>query len=435
MIHQCHGVDWILFGIIIMSSFACYFPAIFHLEIQASLNSFELHEIHHTLLASIAVVFPLAIDVIFNRDLHGRMMMSRWLLLVAFLIPNSLIYISLLTKFLLIDTLVICGTKARQILVCGALLAIYNDQRQYQQIIRRFLSVFTSMNALCTLFAMFSNSHNSRFFGIVGVISGLLFVIGTFALCGNCFDILRKRQTPFTFFEKYSLINSSLLVFVLVARLAGYIYFKSSLSTSYSQKGLLYLLIIETVAGVLSFVLPTRMAIEEASYARVSSHLLSINFIRSSTKLRRTLSAMSGEYPQFMISSFCSHEVRTPLNTLTMGLQLLLTHDIFQSLGQPPPSTRPHSTSQPVSPTSGCPRCQHHHLEEAMREAQRIDALDLLQSMKQSCETAVSTLNDVLLFDKIEAGKMQLEKRQIEVVQLLSQTIKPFSIQVSVPSP
>lgn len=60
------------------------------------------------------------------------------------------------------------------------------------------------------------------------------------------------------------------------------------------------------------------------------------------------------------------------------------------------------------------------------------DALDILASMKQSCESAICTLNDILLYDKIEAGTMALEKRPISAIQLLSQTIKPFYLQVDI---
>lgn len=58
-----------------------------------------------------------------------------------------------------------------------------------------------------------------------------------------------------------------------------------------------------------------------------------------------------------------------------------------------------------------------------------LDALEIVEEMKQACETAICTLNDVLLYDKIEGGTMMLEKRQIPVIQLLCQTIRPFYIQ------
>lgn len=58
------------------------------------------------------------------------------------------------------------------------------------------------------------------------------------------------------------------------------------------------------------------------------------------------------------------------------------------------------------------------------------DALEIIEAMRQSCETAICTLNDVLLYDKIEEGKMVLEKRKMSVIKLLSDTIKPFFIQV-----
>jgi hypothetical protein len=63
------------------------------------------------------------------------------------------------------------------------------------------------------------------------------------------------------------------------------------------------------------------------------------------------------------------------------------------------------------------------------KENQIKDALEILLSMRQSCETAICTLNDVLLYDKIEGGTMVLEKRPVSVPELLTQAVKPFFVQ------
>jgi hypothetical protein len=69
--------------------------------------------------------------------------------------------------------------------------------------------------------------------------------------------------------------------------------------------------------------------------------------------------------------------------------------------------------------------------ELANRKDRQIkDALEILQAMRQSCETAVWTLNDVLLYDKIVGGTMVLEKRHILVPHLLTDAVKPFFLQV-----
>jgi signal transduction histidine kinase len=146
---------------------------------------------------------------------------------------------------------------------------------------------------------------------------------------------------------------------------------------------------------------------------------------------------------------FLSHEVRTPLNTLIMGLDLLMAHNIFKIS---PEDNRSHSMrertqsanptnlqSQPASGLSQIDRVPLIAPAEGpnsnpielgpQKENQIKDALDIMESMRQSCETAICTLNDVLLYDKIEGGTMVLEKRLIPVTQLVTQAVQPFFIQ------
>jgi signal transduction histidine kinase len=126
-----------------------------------------------------------------------------------------------------------------------------------------------------------------------------------------------------------------------------------------------------------------------------------------------------------------SHEVRTPLNTLSIGLDLLSSHPIFKILideiKSPPNSLLVHGVVLCQSPD---PRNDFHDSLRIMKENQILDAREIIEEMKQSCEAAICTLNDVLLYDKIEEGTMVFEKRKISVRQLLVQTIKPFFIQV-----
>jgi signal transduction histidine kinase len=55
---------------------------------------------------------------------------------------------------------------------------------------------------------------------------------------------------------------------------------------------------------------------------------------------------------------------------------------------------------------------------------------ETLTCMSLSCETAINTLNDLLLYDKIEDGKIILEKKPISVESFLYNCLKPFEIQV-----
>lgn len=102
-------------------------------------------------------------------------------------------------------------------------------------------------------------------------------------------------------------------------------------------------------------------------------------------------------------------DLESPLSPTSTNVQI-----------RPPRSTSFIENGSPLSGTSGV----------SEHDNSLIDAREIIQEMKQACDTAISTLNDVLLYDKIEGGTMALEKRPISVMQLLSQAIRPFFIQV-----
>ena len=84
------------------------------------------------------------------------------------------------------------------------------------------------------------------------------------------------------------------------------------------------------------------------------------------------------------------HEVRTPLNTITLGLELLETE---LTEAKAPPST-----------------------------------MDTVQALRESGLVAVDILNELLLYEKIEAGIMALDASVVLFKPLLEATIRPFQI-------
>lgn len=91
---------------------------------------------------------------------------------------------------------------------------------------------------------------------------------------------------------------------------------------------------------------------------------------------------------------YVSHEIRTPLNTTLMGLRLL-----DQQLSDP--------TNQ----------------DEALM-------LDLIDDCTNSCLVAVDILNDLLLYEKIDGGLLQLELNEIKAWPSICEVLKSFKIQV-----
>ena len=90
------------------------------------------------------------------------------------------------------------------------------------------------------------------------------------------------------------------------------------------------------------------------------------------------------------IVRFLGHEIRTPLNTALMGLHYLESH-----------------LNRENSPIEN-------------------EYIDVLRDTKRSCDDAVEILNQLLLYDKIDSGLLQLEKTRISPYEFLEDVINPF---------
>ena len=90
---------------------------------------------------------------------------------------------------------------------------------------------------------------------------------------------------------------------------------------------------------------------------------------------------------------YISHELRTPLNTAFLGLKLL-TNELRAS--------------------------------SEMRDAERYDTLC---DVNMSCTAAVSILNDLLCYEKLESGRMQLHKESVTIGPFLDNCMLLFSAQ------
>lgn len=85
---------------------------------------------------------------------------------------------------------------------------------------------------------------------------------------------------------------------------------------------------------------------------------------------------------------FISHEIRTPLNTVSMGLELMKT-DINRSL--------------------------HHKNESFDKKAKLSEWVDLTNDVVENSADAILVLNDLLNYDKIEDGTLQLYLGELQM--------------------
>ena len=97
-----------------------------------------------------------------------------------------------------------------------------------------------------------------------------------------------------------------------------------------------------------------------------------------------------------MFMRYISHEMRTPLNTAVLGLNVLLKQ-----------------------------------LQQKFHVT--IDHICYLttKDIQSSCKVAVEILNEMLLYDKIESGLLALELTSISPWSFIKDTIHPFYVQVS----
>lgn len=108
---------------------------------------------------------------------------------------------------------------------------------------------------------------------------------------------------------------------------------------------------------------------------------------------------------------FVSHEVRTPLNTICMGLSLM-QDDFATCLGL-------RNAKQKLSAKPG---------ESKMNEEQVEEWMMLSTQIYDNAEAAVSVLNDLLNYDKIQTGTLTLELSVIPVWSALERTVNEFKI-------
>ena len=106
---------------------------------------------------------------------------------------------------------------------------------------------------------------------------------------------------------------------------------------------------------------------------------------------------------------FISHEIRTPLNTVCMGLDLLESE------------INPRNKDATLSDDSS------HRLEDDDVQFWH----NILVDVKENSNIAISILNDLLDYDKLETGLLKLEMGQVPIWDLVWRTAKQFNIQAA----
>jgi signal transduction histidine kinase len=115
---------------------------------------------------------------------------------------------------------------------------------------------------------------------------------------------------------------------------------------------------------------------------------------------------------------FISHEIRTPINTVTLGLQLLSNRlsDLLVS----------DSVQQNCECGGSFDESTSKQLDYEMRLTEAVEeCLDLVHDLSESSSTAVLVLNDLINYDKVQLKRFHIEKRLCNVYDVLKRTVQP----------
>lgn len=122
---------------------------------------------------------------------------------------------------------------------------------------------------------------------------------------------------------------------------------------------------------------------------------------------------------------FISHEIRTPLNTVAVGVTLL--EEALLAMQQQ--ETTKTAEANSVRSASSVRMSSKLGNGETDHDMSVPDMLNLTSDVQNSTTVAVAVLNDLLNFDKLEAGEVHLEKEQVNILELVSSVVQSFRIQ------
>ena len=136
--------------------------------------------------------------------------------------------------------------------------------------------------------------------------------------------------------------------------------------------------------------------------------VLALGLIDSRCSLRRAEIVEEKLQMRLNMMRYISHEMRNPLNTAFMGLQLLRT-DANRLLD---------------------------HLKGLVSAAPQLPILEGIietcEVVKEAANVALETLNDMLTFDKMDERKLVVEVEDVDVWRFVSETVRPFTIQAAI---
>jgi signal transduction histidine kinase len=352
--------------------------------------------------------------------------------------------------------------KIQQVAITlGMLAAIFGHRAKYAtndslsflrfSIEKRTVNIMLSM-FLSALFAML----NGKALGItrLRLLSMAFFLIGVFLCLATAvrISLMLFRQA---FAEKQFRTHHHVSDFMYTFGFASFIIIGIFFSVAAARAG-------GSEAALLRYLI---------SFVATQVFLICIVSVIPGVKFQR-LAALRHEQLETRLNliRYVSHEMRTPLNTVTMGMKILKEEMMavsgikttsfdytqsqaslrpskpsFQGAGAESKMENLHQSSNTLSNSSA--RINSHGQGQSLSEkivllseavinrSQFVqafhDMLETVQQVSESCNVAVSTLDDLLTFDKIDENKLVIEVEELNPWRLLLETAKPFTINAS----
>jgi len=139
-------------------------------------------------------------------------------------------------------------------------------------------------------------------------------------------------------------------------------------------------------------------------------------FVRRDIESKKALLSAKRAFVRFV-----SHEVRTPLNSVVMGLTLL-QEDIANHLG----FKNTNELCQELEQNNAS-----NNLEGSTPKKESLQFFSLSKEIHENALRSVDVLNDLLNYDKIEMGNLKLELVAIPIQSLIEATVDEFRVPAS----
>ena len=136
---------------------------------------------------------------------------------------------------------------------------------------------------------------------------------------------------------------------------------------------------------------------------------------------------------------YISHEIRTPLNVVYLGFQLLCTEMMnvshqyeYQKLEDFQNQDRDAKLlllkEEDVTGSQKSTASLFHH-QQQIYSNQCKNWLELIQDIVESADAAITVLNDLMSYDKLDTGTMVIQRDPLAIWDLVATTVHPFVVQ------